>query len=197
MPIKVSCVDCGEVFQVKDEMAGKRVKCRLCGIPVRVPNEVSEDPDEDELPMSRKQAKSKSAAGKKKGKKSSQGDATTTLMIRVGIGIAAALVIGLAVWAINGKMESNRLMTEKNKEIERQNQANAAADAPAMPQMHAPMHAMSAGGTPPATATVGAPSIGMPSVPPMHSANPVSAIPTAAPTVTPTVTPTAAPVPAP
>jgi hypothetical protein len=153
MPIKVSCVDCGETFSVKDELAGKRVKCRVCGVPVRVPDEASADADDDELPVSRKVAKSKSSAGKKKGKKSAQGGLNATLMIRIGIGVAAALVIGLAALAINGKMENNRRIAEKNKETEQKNQANAAADGPAMPMHSMPMHAGTNGMHTPATAT--------------------------------------------
>jgi hypothetical protein len=186
MPIKVSCVDCGETFSVKDELAGKRVKCRVCGVPVRVSNEASadaddDDDDDDELPVSRKVAKSKSSAGKKKGKKSAAGGLNATLMIRIGIGVAAALVIGLAALAINGKMENNRRIAEKNKEIEQKNQANAAADGPVMPMhaagpngMHAPAPGATAPGMAPATTT---PAAAMHGPGPMVPATPATAQP--------------------
>ena len=37
MAIKVSCSECGESFSVRDEAAGKRVKCRACGTAISVP----------------------------------------------------------------------------------------------------------------------------------------------------------------
>ncbi len=36
MPIKVRCQECDTTFSVKDEAAGKRVRCKGCGAPVRV-----------------------------------------------------------------------------------------------------------------------------------------------------------------
>lgn len=38
MPIKVRCKECETVFSVKDEAAGKRVRCKGCGSPVKVPS---------------------------------------------------------------------------------------------------------------------------------------------------------------
>src|SRR6185436_4284646 len=36
MPIKVSC-QCGQTFAIKDEMAGKTLKCPKCQQPLKVP----------------------------------------------------------------------------------------------------------------------------------------------------------------
>jgi len=194
MPIKVSCVDCGESFQVKNEMAGKRVKCRICAVPVRVPDDVDEESEEDSLPISKKKAK-KASAGKRRSADQNAGMAT--LMIRVGIGVAAALVIGVAVWAINGKMENNRQIAKKNEEINQKNAENAAADAagaPVMPGMGMPgttamptagmdassaMHGANSGTT---TGFGGAtPDAGMPPTTPMPAIAPVSAMPPTSP----------------
>ncbi|KAA0138396.1 hypothetical protein FYZ48_12965 [Gimesia chilikensis] len=38
MPIKVHCKECDTTFSVKDEAAGKRVRCKGCGSPVKVPS---------------------------------------------------------------------------------------------------------------------------------------------------------------
>lgn len=163
MPIQVKCVDCGEKFKVKDELAGRRVKCRLCGVPIRVPEEVDAEEDEDELPISKKKAK-QSSAGKRKG---GQSGISATMVIRIGIGLAAALVVGLAVWAISGKMASNAETTKANEEIEKKNAANAAADAaggaPAMPGMNpASMPGMNPSAMPqPGMATPGTAAPGM------------------------------------
>src|SRR5262249_18516041 len=43
MPIKLSC-DCGKKLQVKDDLAGKKVKCPGCGAVVPVPAAVAEAP---------------------------------------------------------------------------------------------------------------------------------------------------------
>jgi predicted Zn finger-like uncharacterized protein len=37
MPIGVQCPQCGTHYQVKDETAGARVRCRLCGCAIRIP----------------------------------------------------------------------------------------------------------------------------------------------------------------
>src|SRR5262245_47612384 len=38
MPIPFSCPNCHEAYKVKDEMAGKRVVCKNCKNPIRVPH---------------------------------------------------------------------------------------------------------------------------------------------------------------
>ena len=38
MPIKVRCQECSAVFGVSDKAAGRAVKCKECGAPVRVPS---------------------------------------------------------------------------------------------------------------------------------------------------------------
>lgn len=37
MPVFIRCPDCQKLLKVKEELAGKRVKCPSCGVPVRVP----------------------------------------------------------------------------------------------------------------------------------------------------------------
>lgn len=36
MPVQIRCAECGSSFRVKDEMIGRRVKCRSCGSPISV-----------------------------------------------------------------------------------------------------------------------------------------------------------------
>lgn len=56
MAIEVSCRNCGEVFRVEDESAGKSVKCKVCGANVRISEvEFEEDDSADEdLPQVRR-----------------------------------------------------------------------------------------------------------------------------------------------
>ncbi len=37
MPIAISCKDCGRDYRLKDELAGKKIKCKDCGATVAVP----------------------------------------------------------------------------------------------------------------------------------------------------------------
>ena len=46
MTIKIKCRKCEAKFRVKDAAAGRRVKCRECGVPIKVP---LPRPDEEEL----------------------------------------------------------------------------------------------------------------------------------------------------
>jgi predicted Zn finger-like uncharacterized protein len=46
MTIKIKCRKCEAKFRVKDAAAGRRVKCRQCGVPIKVPVPTT---DEEEL----------------------------------------------------------------------------------------------------------------------------------------------------
>ncbi|MEO2026281.1 MAG: hypothetical protein ABGZ23_10425, partial [Fuerstiella sp.] len=46
MAIKIKCRKCDAKFSVKDAAAGRRVKCRQCGVPIKVPVPKT---DEEEL----------------------------------------------------------------------------------------------------------------------------------------------------
>ena len=46
MTIKIKCRKCEAKFHVKDAAAGRRVECRECGVPIKVP---LPRPDEEEL----------------------------------------------------------------------------------------------------------------------------------------------------
>ncbi len=48
MAISVSCEACGREYQVKEELAGKRVKCKDCGAVISIPLEVVEVVEEAE-----------------------------------------------------------------------------------------------------------------------------------------------------
>ncbi len=87
MPISIVCDHCFDEFRVKDDLAGKRVRCKSCAEPIRVPggqtakppvkrrqplvDELDDwDEPEEELPTPRPKAKSK----KKRRRSSSQID---------------------------------------------------------------------------------------------------------------------------
>ncbi len=46
MPISLQCT-CGKAYRVKDELAGKRIRCAVCKELIVVPEEEFETPDED------------------------------------------------------------------------------------------------------------------------------------------------------
>ncbi len=43
MPIKFDCPECGKPLSIKDELAGRRIKCPRCSEPVTVPEEEEEE----------------------------------------------------------------------------------------------------------------------------------------------------------
>ena len=47
--IECSCAGCGQAFNVKDEWAGKRARCKKCGATVEIPGGVEEMSDDDLL----------------------------------------------------------------------------------------------------------------------------------------------------
>lgn len=93
MAIRFEC-DCGKSFSVKDERAGKRVKCSECGDVLTVPAK------------SRRESKSgssrKSGAGpsRKRGKSNSRKRQPNRTPLIAGGAIAAVLLIGVLVWVL-------------------------------------------------------------------------------------------------
>lgn len=74
MPISVTCEECNKTYRVKDELAGKRIKCKECGAPISIPDPEAEEfvnDSDDELMEAPRRQKSKggktSAAGKRTG----------------------------------------------------------------------------------------------------------------------------------
>ena len=46
MPIQVSCPVCAKIYKVKEEAAGKKLRCKDCGETVSIPNlDVVQDQD--------------------------------------------------------------------------------------------------------------------------------------------------------
>lgn len=105
MAIQFDCPECEERIKVKDELAGRKIKCPHCTEPVRVP---SEDVDEEERParktttaVTEERPRKKAAASKveddedrprKKKKKKQSGN--TVLIVSTAIGILILLVGG-------------------------------------------------------------------------------------------------------
>ena len=63
MAIKIECGDCGKTYTVKDEMEGKKIRCKECSAVIVVRSESGEDwneeVEEEFLPPVRKSSKSK------------------------------------------------------------------------------------------------------------------------------------------
>lgn len=58
MPVQIACGECGARLKVKEDMAGKRVRCPKCGDAVRVPKPESDDTFLDELVAAERSAES-------------------------------------------------------------------------------------------------------------------------------------------
>lgn len=125
--ISFSCA-CGKTLRVKDEFAGKRVRCPGCGEPLRIPTRsvvseddfLEDDPQEDNadeeenyeraLP-SRRSSKKNSRSGKKSKRGKQHGGFALTWR-RVG-GVLAILLgilvsIGILLAVANGNMRAIR-----------------------------------------------------------------------------------------
>src|SRR5947209_6266140 len=64
MPIGFGCQECGRLLRVKDELAGKRIKCPHCGCPQPVPREepIEQEPQPVAQSVSREEALAQVAA---------------------------------------------------------------------------------------------------------------------------------------
>ncbi|WP_339728453.1 DUF1559 domain-containing protein [uncultured Gimesia sp.] len=99
MTISFQCKKCGKNYKVSDDKAGKKIKCRQCSAPVRIPeaevddftDDWEEEAEETPLPRRRARSASKSKPKPKRKNKSSSGLNQNLLIIG---GIVAILAIG-------------------------------------------------------------------------------------------------------
>lgn len=100
MTIKFQCKKCGKNYQVSDDKAGRKIKCRECSAPVKIPelesDDLYDDWEEEEAapapaPRRRKRKSTKSKPAAKAKKKSSSGSNSTILIIA---GVALLLALG-------------------------------------------------------------------------------------------------------
>lgn len=112
MAITVKC-DCGKTMKLKDNAAGKRLRCPSCSAVVDVPEqdefvdafeeeEVIEEDDYDSRP-SRRESNSRSRSGGRSRKPAPKKSASSGLIIGLAVGGGAALVLGLAVFMFLGR----------------------------------------------------------------------------------------------
>lgn len=115
MTISFSCPECGRKYDLKDELAGKKIKCRGCEAAIRVPDNDDEDdfPDLDDAAedestgnaeddflkdLNRKSTRRSSGSSPAKAKsssgKTSAGKSSATKWI-VGIGIGLVVMVGI------------------------------------------------------------------------------------------------------
>jgi hypothetical protein len=96
MTIRAECSECGKQYQMSDDKAGRKFRCRACEAVVHIPDE-----DEYEAPSRprRKPASKKGRAGgrrKKSRSKKSKSGANTGLIVGMGAG-GVVLVAGIVV----------------------------------------------------------------------------------------------------
>ncbi|MEO2017260.1 MAG: TIGR03067 domain-containing protein [Fuerstiella sp.] len=124
MAIKIKCRKCEAKFSVKDAAAGRRVKCRECGAPIKVP---APKPDEEDLldfdtaaygdepsgddpyrddastgtqppPRRRKKNSGNKRAAASGGKKSSGSNRGLTIGLSAGGGLLVIALLAMAFW---------------------------------------------------------------------------------------------------
>lgn len=120
MPIKVEC-DCGKKLSVKDELAGKRVKCPACQELLTIPKSAAEeDPAEDDWddgeadePSSKRNRKSRggnAAASSKAGKKTKgKSSSSPNRGLLIGLSATGVVVLVVAAWMMWPKKPANDL----------------------------------------------------------------------------------------
>jgi predicted Zn finger-like uncharacterized protein len=112
MSLTVECPECGKRYQIKDELAGKAIRCRECQATIRVPimetedesldfdaSEMEADEPQDELPPSRPKSKpAPKPIAKKKRTSSSSSAWKWVLGILGGFVLLGAICCGGLVW---------------------------------------------------------------------------------------------------
>ncbi len=116
MAIKVTCPECFRDYQIPDQYAGKKVKCKGCGAAIRVEEDPDlEDPvdcqlaaDVDVSVVSAARAGSKPAVAKCKPKSSSGNNTTKWILGILGGGLAVILLCcgGAGLWVRNAFNEA-------------------------------------------------------------------------------------------
>lgn len=71
MAIDVSCEGCGKDYRVKDELAGRRIKCKECGEAITIPDESAEEYVEEAEEEFEEPARKRS--GRRSGQKAKSG----------------------------------------------------------------------------------------------------------------------------
>ncbi|MAT16387.1 MAG: hypothetical protein CMJ46_14080, partial [Planctomyces sp.] len=105
MSISFSCPDCGKSYQVRDDLAGRRFKCKDCERPLKVPSAVKSEEFFDEEPA-RRPARRKQSTGRKSsadrkrsssrsGRKNGPQSPIQTLLSDKKLVIITACVLGL------------------------------------------------------------------------------------------------------
>lgn len=68
MAISLGCEECGKEYRVKDELAGKRIKCKECEAVITIPLSEVEEIEDDEEPLEAPMRRpAKSSKGSKRG----------------------------------------------------------------------------------------------------------------------------------
>jgi len=94
MPIEVTCDDCFHSFRVRDEHAGKSIKCKECGAKMRVPE------GEDELPEPARRSSTKS---KKSSSRRSKSSGNSSVLLFAGIGGLAVVAVAVVLVLVTSR----------------------------------------------------------------------------------------------
>lgn len=138
MSLSVTCSDCDKSLKVKDELAGKKIRCPGCSAVIAIPKPATDDdelPDEwdepaptkrkrraaddddfeDDEPIARPRSRSAKPASKKKGGRSkSKGPNVLVLVGAIGGGLVVLLLVGvMLVAAVNQARISASNVAEK------------------------------------------------------------------------------------
>jgi hypothetical protein len=120
MTIALSCPACDKALKVKDELAGKKIKCPGCGEPILVePDEVPEAAEE-EAPRRKPRAEEEEDRPRKKKKKKKKSNATLWLVLAGGVALLLLLLAvgGGLLYFLNQPSEKKSTEQAKTKKKE-------------------------------------------------------------------------------
>ena len=117
--ITVQCA-CGRVLKVKDESAGKRIRCPDCSEPVRIPYEELEDEDfddmeDDDSPSERRQSQTRSkkstskTSSRKKRRDPGSGITAKKIFGFLSLALGSVLLVGIVIFIFSGEFQPKRL----------------------------------------------------------------------------------------
>jgi hypothetical protein len=120
MTIALSCPACDKSLKIKDELAGKKVKCPDCGEPILV--EAYEEPEavEEEPPRRKARAEEEDDRPRKKKKKKKKSNATLWLVLAGGLAFFLLLLAvgGGLLYFLNQPSEKKSTEQAKTKKKE-------------------------------------------------------------------------------
>ena len=160
MSLSVACPDCDKSLKVKDELAGKKIRCPACSSVIAIPKPASDDDElvddweepapakrkrraaedddfEDDEPVARSRPRTSKPVKKKGGRSKAKGPNVLLLVGVIGGGLMALLVVGGVLLAAVNQARIAASRAAENWTTFRHPLGIAQVDMPGMPTFNA------------------------------------------------------------